>query len=94
MKNHSPENTWLSACIGLLSQEPLKVESYCLLQTLANWREAWEWGEMKWAQKSSGGFLSPTQDHHRVMEGHQQGDGQAAWPVVKGPRWGFLTLLR
>lgn len=51
-------------------------------------------GEMKWAQRSSGGFLSLTQDHHRDMEGHQQGDGQAAWPVVKGPRWGFLTLLR
>lgn len=38
-------------------------------------------------------LLAPTQDRHRDMEGHKQGDGQAAWLMVKGPSWGLLTLL-
>lgn len=95
-KNHLPESTWLGSRIGLLSQELLKVEFWhmpvsCKHQPTG--RKLGNGEKMKWAHRSSGGLLLPTQDCHRDMEGHKQGDGQAAWPMVKDPGWGLLTLL-
>lgn len=40
----------------------------CLLQTRVSWKEAWAWERAKSAQRSSGGFLPPTQAHRTDME--------------------------
>lgn len=48
IKNHSPESTWFSTFVGLLSQELLKVEFWHMAVSCrhgASWKEAWEWGE-------------------------------------------------
>lgn len=51
-------------------------------------------GGAKWAQKSLGGFLTPTRGHGTDLKGvGQQDGGWAAWLVVQGRARGFLTPL-